>query len=231
MTTKRFFFAVLLLFVTLSGYAQQFGASAQALLYFQTPREYNITQTWQNNRVMRTGSTPAAGIRIEVNYILPGYTVPVSAYNGIGLTYIAPSTDSAVYHARLVNGGFMEIVGTQRTSMLNIGLRCGYEIPQEFNEFLLIHVGWGIQFSSVTVTNILPEQSTTFNYEKSDFESEDLELPKYRGAALELLAGGIYEFEKFSVIGQYSVIVRVMSDRPGLRHGLSVGVFVPFYSF
>jgi len=228
MITKRFVFALLLAVMTLSGYAQQFGVSAAGVLFFQPNRVFETS----NGRIINTGSSPSAGIRIEGNYIMHSPFFPVSAYNGIGVTFVAPSTDSAVYNTRLVNGGgSFEMVGLQKTSMLNIGLRFGYEIPQQFDDFLIIHAGFGFSFTKFTHTNIFPDLPSSA-YQQSDFESETFEPVVSRGASFEIIIGAVYEFEKFSLIGQYSLVKpwSGINEEP-FRHGPSVGIFLPLYRF
>lgn len=207
--------------------AQQLGVSAQGLISFQFQREIPY-----NNRIIKSGTAPAAGIRLEANYILPGYGFPVAAYNGLGVTYIAPVDDSAVFSAQLRNNGSrFDIASTQKTSVLSIGYRCGYEIPQDFNEFMLIHFGWGAAWTKYTTRNILPSQSPAFMYTESDFEPEDLGPIKSNGASIELLTGVVYEFEMFSVIGQYSALIPLSHSQgyPRIRHGLNVGLFYTLF--
>jgi hypothetical protein len=228
MITKRFVFALLLAVMTLSGYAQQFGVSAAGLVFFQPNRVFETN----NGRIINTGSSPAAGIRIEGNYILHSPFFPVSAYNGIGVTFVAPSTDSAVYNAQLKNGGGLELIGLQKSSMLNIGLRFGYEIPQQFDDFLIIHAGFGLSFTKITRTNIFPDDMASSAYQQSDFESETFDPVVSRGASFEILVGAVYEFEKFSLLGQYSFVKpwSGINEEP-FRHGPSVGIFIPLYRF
>lgn len=210
-------------------YGQQFGISGQALLWFQTPRTYEVQN---GNRTLRTGAAPAVGGRFELNYIVPGYSFPVSAYNGLGITFVTASEDSAVFNAEFKNYSWQsstEVIGTSKTSVLNIGLRCGYEIPQDFDEFLLLHYGWGLGWTEFRTRYFLPEQSATFNYTTSDFKEETFDPDVDRSVSLEILFGGIYEFEKISAIAQYSLLIPMGDyDRyggAGLRHGLNVGVF------
>lgn len=227
---KKIFLLLCLTSVTFCG-AQQFGVSVHGLMTFQLQREM---QALNSNRIIKSGIAPAPGIRLEGNYILPGFNFPVSAYNGLGVTYIAPVADSAVFTAQRKNyGGGLDIEATQKTSVLSIGFRCGYEIPQEFNDFLLIHFGWGIAWTKYTTRNILPEQSPTFNYTESDFEPEVFDPIKSNGVSLELLTGVVYEFENFSLIGQYSGLIPLSHSEgyPRIRHGLSVGFFYPLYRF
>ncbi len=211
-------------------HAQQFGFSAQALGFFQVAREYEYGYG-PNERIIRSGGSVSPGFRLEGNYILPGYFIPVSAYNGIGLTFIAPTADSCVFSARTTNNNNrLELAGTRKTSLLSIGFRCGYEIPQEFNDFLLLHAGWGVSWMRFTNQYILPEESATFPYQADDFESEAFEKTKNRAIGLEVTVGAVYEFEFFSALAQYSFIFPAAAanqDVVSMRHGLSVGVFYP----
>lgn len=230
---KRFLTLLGVYALTIATHAQQFGLSAQGLAFFQVPRQYEFG-TGQDERIIRTNSMPSAGFRIECNYILPGYSVPVSAYNGVGITYVAPKEDSCVYYARLDNGGGLAIAGTRKTSMLSIGFRCGYEIPQEFNDFLLLHVGWGMSWIRYSNRYILPDQSADFPFEASDFEGTTFDKTNSRAIGLELTAGAVYEFEYFSALAQYSFIFPAAASDENvvsMRHGISVGIFYPLYRF
>ncbi|HTF02815.1 MAG TPA: hypothetical protein VK826_02285, partial [Bacteroidia bacterium] len=53
-----------------------------------------------------------------------------------------------------------------------------------------------------------------------------------RGASFEIIIGAVYEFEKFSLIGQYSLVKpwSGINEEP-FRHGPSVGIFLPLYRF
>lgn len=213
--------------------AQQFGISAQGVVWMQRPQEIEI-DLGNTSRIMKTGVSPAVGFRVEGNYILPGFNIPVSGYNGVGLTYISPSTDSAFYYAESASGFGPQIgiLGTRKTSILSIGLRFGYEIPQEFNDFLLLHYGFGFSFTRFTTQNVLPEQSSTFQYTASDFKSETFDKVKDGGMGIEIMVGAVYEFESFSLFGQYSLMIPMVafdSDAIGLRHGPTVGLFYPLY--
>ena len=227
--------ALVLLACSASGlYAQQFGMSAQGVVWMQRPREIQIYMGFNNTRVMKTGVAAAPGFRLETNYILPGFSIPVSGYNGLGITYIAPSTDSAFYYGETASGfgADIPVVGTRRTSVLSIGLRFGYEIPQEFNDFLLLHYGFGFSFTRFTTQNVLPEQSTTFNYTSADFNPTTFEKVKDGGMGIEIMVGAVYEFESFSLFGQYSLMLPMVgfdSDEIGIRHGPTVGLFYPLY--
>lgn len=225
---KSFFIALAFVLVSTATFAQQFGLSAQGLVNFQKQRTYRFRN---EDREVKTGSGLATGLRMELNYILPGYSIPVSAYNGIGVTYLAPWTDSAVTTLRFKNYwmGNQEFALTQRISMLSIGFRCGYEFPQQFSDFLLIHYGWGFSWTQFKGRYVLPEQSSTFNYTEDDFETGTFDPVYSRGIGIEIILGGIYEFERFSLMGQYSGLLPLgnsgNTDVLRLRHGLTVGVF------
>ena len=219
--------------------AQQFGVSAQGVMHVRSAFDVNYSSNVGPNssRTIKNNMSFAPGIRIEANYILPGFSAPVSGYNGIGFSIIAPMVDSLVYTAKLRNNSwsnYVDILGTRKISMVNVGLRFGYEIPQTFNDFLLIHVGFGMGFTRVKEQLVLPEQTGTFQYTEADFEEGTFDPVKKGTLNLEILTGVVYEFENFSLIGQYSVNLypTLSSDGvPKFRHGPSVGVMVPFYRF
>jgi hypothetical protein len=221
-------------------HAQQFGVSAQAIMHVRSgyDMEYAMNNTWPNSsRTITNKMAFAPGIRVEANYILPGFSAPISGYNGVGFSIIAPMVDSLVYVAQLKNSSWtnsIDILGTRKISMFNIGLRFGYEIPQTFNDFLLIHIGFGFGYSRVKQQLVLPETSSTFQYTEDDFEDGTFDPIKNGTVNLEILGGVVYEFEKFSLIGQYSVNIYPTLDidnTPKLRHGPTLGVMVPFYRF
>ena len=220
--------------LAIMGFAQQFGFSGQGVLWMRRPHEVRVNPGSGGNRVIMTGIAPAVGIRLEGNYILPGYGFPVSGYNGIGVTWIAPSSDSAFYYAERSTGfgGPVSILGTEKTSILSIGIRFGYELPQDFNDFLLLHYGFGFGFTSFKSRYVLPEQSATFNYTMDDFKSETFEPRKARDFGIEFIVGAVYELEYVSIFGQYSLLLPVIgfnsNTSVGLRHGPSIGVFYPF---
>lgn len=229
-------------FFVLSGIAvsaQQFGVSAQGVLHMRSAFDVNYSSNVGPNgsRTIKNNMSFAPGIRIEANYILPGFSAPVSGYNGIGFSIIAPMVDSLVYTAKLRNSSwsnYIDILGTRKISMVNVGLRFGYEIPQTFNDFLLIHVGFGFGFTRVKEQLVLPEQSSTFQYTEADFEEGAFDPVKKGTLNLEIIAGMVYEFEKFSFFGQYSVNLYPTLSTDGVpkfRHGPSVGVMLPFYRF
>lgn len=232
---KKALITVAASFLCAFGFAQQFGISGQGVVWMQRPQEIEVNPGTSQERIIKTGLSPAMGFRFEANYILPGFNIPVSGYNGLGLTYIAPKEDSAFYYAQQASGfgGAIPIVGTRKTSIMSIGLRFGYEIPQEFNDFLLLHYGFGFSFTRFKTQNILPAQSATFNYTASDFNSEDFEPVKSGGMGIEIIVGALYEFESFSLFGQYSAMLPIAfrSDDIGLRHGPTVGLFYPLYRF
>lgn len=230
---KKVLFTLALACMGIIASAQQFGISGQGVLWMQRPQNIEVDMG-NTSRTIRTGISPAVGFRVEGNYILPGFNFPASGYNGIGLTYIAPVTDSAFYYAESASGlgADIGIVGTRKTSILSIGLRFGYEIPQEFNDFLLLHYGFGFSFTRFTTQNVLPDESSTFPFNASDFKSETFEKVKDGGMGIEIVVGAVYEFESFSLFGQYSVMLPVVafeSEQSGLRHGPSVGLFYPLY--
>lgn len=225
MRMKTFLVLLCMAMGTLQLAAQQAGLSAQGLLMFHKQRSYEMRNS---DRIVRSGPGAATGIRLELNYILPGYFIPVSGYNGLGVTILAPSVDSVVYAARLRQGSTLQIAGTARTSMTSIGFRCGYEFPQEISQFLLIHYGWGFAWTKYKSQRVLPAQSSTFNYTAADFNPQDLKRVVDGGGTVELLIGGVYELEKFSLMAQYSAIIPFMAYDSGvarLQHGLSAGIF------
>jgi hypothetical protein len=164
------------------------------------------------------------GFRAECLYLLPGFNAPATAYTAIGVGYLLPKTDSIVETLNRVSWGQEEVPMTQKTSQLNIGLRCGYEIPQS-NDFMILHFGWGLGYSRLTSLKQLPADLDPAVY-------QDVDYTPFRtsGIGIELLFGVTYELEHFHLIGQYSGMA-VMSGGLTIKHGITAGVFLPFKTF
>jgi hypothetical protein len=209
--------------------AQSFGVSAYGLGYMVKTPDQTVSN-YSSTRTLGHTSPFNPGFRVEMNYILPGFNIPISGFNGLGLSYFAPHTDSAVFLAPMANGYYTPtVIGTEKTSQMNIGLRFGYEIPQTFNDFLLIHFGWGMGFNRYKSQYILPEQSSTFNYTSADFDPETF-LPRKSGSfGMEVLGGVAYEFERSSLIGQYSFAFGLggSEEGHGYKHGITAGIYFP----
>ena len=208
--------------------AQTFGVSAYALAFIPNYPEIVVRNSQGDERVVGHLFPVSPGIRVEGNYILPGFSFPVSAFNGLGFSYYFPHEDSAYYRPVLLSGTTLDVLATRKVSSRQFNFRFGYEIPQTFNDFLLLHFGWGMGYMNSTTQNIIPEKSPVFNYELSDFEETSF-LPVRKGEfSIDILAGAVYEFEHLSVIGQYSVIAGINgASGARFRHGLTVGVFYP----
>jgi hypothetical protein len=210
--------------------AQALGFSAHAVSYF--PKYQDILVSGSSNRTVGHTGKFVPGISLEANYILPGFNFPVTGYNGIDFTYCFPVTDSAVLLLDRVNGSTLQKLGTNKIQFKHVGLRFGYEIPQTFNDFLLLHVGWGMGMMSAKTTPIIPERSTEFPFDPSDFTAESTESMKRRAATIEILFGGVYELEKISITGQYSFLYSFgVVGSSVYRHSFNVGVFVPLKRF
>ena len=231
---KKTIFTALILICALNNLkSQSFGASAYVLgTMVKNPDQ----STSYNGPTREIGhmSPFNPGFRLELNYILPGFNIPVSGFNGLGFSYYAPHSDSAVFMAPSANNYYtLDVLGTEKTSMYNIGLRFGYEIPQTFNDFLLIHFGWGMGYNHYKSQYVLPEQSSTFNYTAADFDPETF-VPRKSGAfEIELLTGVVYELERFSLVGQYSFSLELggFDGGHGYRHGLTAGIYFPLKRF
>ncbi|HET6992421.1 MAG TPA: hypothetical protein VFJ43_13895 [Bacteroidia bacterium] len=217
--------------------SQSLGVSGSFVGFFPKyrPIDYYNSNTYITRTIGHTGNF-SPGIRLEGNYILPGYSIPVSGFNGIGFTYFFPVIDSAVYTARLKNYGNLpvNILGTSRITYTQFSFRFAYEIPQSFNEFLLLNAGWGVGYMHYKKENILPEKTPAFNYEKSDFDESAFVPVKKGSAAIEILFGGTYEFEHFYIMAHYSLILDFGDDSENpvrYRHGLTAGIFYPLKRF
>ena len=199
--------------------AQSWGASAYAIgAFLNKPYE---------NYVIGHSSPFSPGIRIEGNYIVPGFTFPVSGFNGLSFSYYFPYQDSVEIMAPLKNWGTIFFPGKESTTAYNLGLRFAYEIPQTFNDFLMIHAGWGFDVALLRSHYVFPDKD--FNYSYDDFDPRTFKPCNYIGFEGELFVGVVYELEKFSLVGQYIGWpgVNSMTQRFTFRHGLSAGIYYP----
>jgi hypothetical protein len=182
-------------------------------------------------------SSFSPGVRVEANFLFPGHTIPSSGFNGLGFSYFFPHSDSAFFNGRLKNGYSVDVLGKQITTSYMISFRFGYEIPQSFNDFLMINFGWGFGFQHAKAHFALPEKSPTFNYDESDFDPDTFKPGVDAGPFFELLVGGTYEFEKFYVVAHYSAMIkfgnsfRYEQRYEKYRHGLTAGVYLPIHRF
>lgn len=231
--------AIVLLLSSLATYAQQLGVSGS--LVGIIPVYDNVQDYSGYNAPLHHINHFMPGIRVEGNYLLKGFNFPISGYNGIGFTFVAPTKDSASYDLFLKSGGDVNVRrGIQRSSMLNFALQFGYEIPQNFNDFLTIHIGWGGGALSSRTVNLVPEPSLFFQYDPSDFDSRSFEPLWDVTANVEVFTGVVYELEKFSLIAQYAFLYGfnrtafysnsgIMQSH--LRHQFSFGIFYTLKQF
>jgi hypothetical protein len=230
---KKIFFPLFAFFLLSSALcAQSLGVGVYALGFFPKPVDAIDQTIYSDPREMGHMPSFSPGIRGELNIMQVGMSPAKIGYLGLGVSYFFPHSDSAYYIAQLKTGHGVKILGTQKTTALDISMRIAYDIPQSFNDFLSLHLGLGIGMLRYTTTLELPEKSSTFNYEKSDFEEESFVTYPSGDVHLEVLAGGMYEFEKFYIVGQYSLIIGM--DRQfgrGNRHGITAGIYYPIKRF
>jgi hypothetical protein len=173
------------------------------------------------------------GIRLEGNYLLKGFNFPYTAFNGIGITYLFPIKDSVCMFLRTNRGSEIIKKGFERNSMLNFDFRFGYEIPQTFNDFLTIEVGWGGGIMTSQSKYLLPAKTTSFNYDEADFIPKTFKPYWDFTLSAEAFAGIVYELEKYSIIAQYSFQYGFIGVRSGnesildchIRNTVSIGIF------
>jgi hypothetical protein len=200
--------------------AQSWGMSAHALGFF-------LNKPYAPETI-RPSSPFSPGIRVEGNYIVPGFTFPISGFNGLGISYYLPYQDSVVILAPLKRGGYdLFIPGVQSTTAYNLDLRFAYEIPQTFNDFLMLHAGWGFDVALLRYHYVFPDKSTS--YTPDDFKEGTFDTYSSIGFEGEIFVGAVYELEKFSLVGQYIVCpgVNSMTQKFIFRHGLSAGIYYP----
>lgn len=196
--------------------AQSWGISAQALgVFLNNPYE---------SEVIGHSNPFSPGIRIEGNYIVPGFTFPISGFNGLSFSYYLPYQDSVEVVAPLKNWGILYFPGKESTTAYNLGLRFAYEIPQTFNDFLMIHAGWGFDVALLRSHYVLPDK-----YNADDFKPGTFKPNNYIGFEGEIFVGVAYELEKFSLVGQYIGWpgVNSMTEMFTFRHGFSAGIYYP----
>jgi hypothetical protein len=230
---KKIVFAFCISLIS-AGYigAQSFGVSAYALGFVVKNQDYVDNFTGPERII---GHMPAftPGVRVEMNFLVPGYGFPASGFNGLGISYFAPHSDSVIFNARLNNGYTIDdIIGIEKTTTFQIGFRFGYEFPQTFNDFLMINYGWGMGYQHTKKEYVLPDETARFPFTADDFEAETF-LPRNHGEfALELFVGAVYELEKFSLVGQYSFSTGIDSfEQHSYRHGLTAGIYYPLKTF
>ncbi len=170
---------------------------AQTSVGFSAAMSGYIPVYRQSYKVMHLGkyTTPIPAFRLEANLVM-------SSFSGIGVSFSLPVRDSVFVAGRRnyqLSGWRCESV----TRYFNFCFRFGYEIPQEYSDFLLIHAGFGFGFERQKIIY----QITDFDPSTDRFEDEDIdtESMKKRNGEMtpELFVGALYEFEKFSLFAQY----------------------------
>jgi hypothetical protein len=229
-------FGLILAFALSAGIlnAQSVGASAY-FLGFSVVNPDDFMTVGNGQRALGHMSSFSPGVRVEANFLVPALA---SGFNGLGFSYFFPHPDSAFFYGRLNNNNTgVDVLGKEVSTSYMISFRFGYQIPQSFNDFLMINVGWGFGFQHTKTWYELPEKSATFNYDKSDFDPATFEPGVDARPFFELLLGGTYEFEKFYVAAHYS-FMRKFSNSAGYehryekyRHGLTAGIYFPLYRF
>jgi hypothetical protein len=227
MTLKNFLLPFLLLCALHAPAQQAIGISGYGMIH--VPLKADVTYgSGSSRRDVGHTNNLALGVRLEATLIAPNSGAGNRCgFAGIGVAYFAPVEDSSVYTASM---GYnqMSLLATTRTSVVTYGVRFGYGIPQEFNEFLTLFVGGGLQLARIRKVNIFPETHPGFTYEQSDFEPEAFEPRKEQGAMIEFCAGGFYELEQFYLTAQYSFFYPVGSEMKSIgRHGLNLGICYP----
>ena len=228
--TYILFFSIMICATTLC--AQSFGFSASALGFFPTYPDVEV-QTGSRERILGHTSSFTPGVRFETNFMHVGTRPAMFGYTGLGVSYFFPHVDSAFYFAQLKTGPTIPVLATSKTTTTNISLRVAYDIPLQLNDFVTFHLGVGIGFIQNKTQFILPEKSNTFNYEQSEFVEKDFIPAKNGDVLMEALAGAMYEFEKFYVLGQYSMILGTSSypNQRAFRHGITAGIYYPLKRF
>ncbi len=221
--------AILSICISLSGNAQSAGMSAYLLTStIHYPNHSNHYSNSPRSMEKTIGFSP--GLRLEANLMTPERRVFHNS--AIGFSYYFPHRDSAFFYSNLVTDSAVRVFGTFKTSSIQVNIRSSYNLPFNF-EFLTLHVGIAYGLIQYKTQYFLPEKSASFNYQPSDFNEPKLMQRKSRGISTEVLAGGMYEFEKFYVMAQYVLIIETGGGmvEPPVRHSLHLGIYYPLKRF
>ncbi len=200
-------------------------AGINAALIGSTIHYPQLGNYYINPRPMGKTNGFSPGLRLEGNLMTPERKI--FNYNAIGVSYYFPRRDSTYYFLELTSDSALLVFGTFKTTSMQVSIKSAWNIPFHF-EFLTIHVGIGYGLARYKTQLVLPDKSDSFNYDKSDFRGYYFEPKKSYGSTTELLAGGLYEFEKFYILAQYSLIFETInSTEPAVRNGLHVGIYYP----
>lgn len=215
---------LLLLCFSIFSNAQSAGISAYLLgssIHYPQHRDNYASSP----RTMEKTNGFSPGLRLEANLMTPERRVFHNS--AIGFSYYFPHRDSTFYYSNLVSNSAVRVFGTFKTSSIQANIRSSYNLPFNF-EFLTIHVGIAYGLIQYKTQYFLPEKSASFNHEPSDFNEPRLIPQKSYGISTELLAGGLYEFEKFYLLAQYCLIFETANTiEPPVRHSLHLGIYYP----
>lgn len=226
------------LFVVFSAplFSQQLGVTGSVLAFI--PRYENLSYHYnpQNSQHLQHKKNIIwPGVRLELNHFETGRKFPFVSYLGFSITYLIPKLDSSSYYLRRTDGGELFVRrGVQRNSMFNFAFKLGLEIPQNLSDFLMIHICLGGGILSSRTMYLMPENTQYSTYNKEDF-AQDTFGPWWNATVnSELFAGAVYEFEKYSIVGQYSFLYGVNSLYgtgalldTRIRNQVSIGIFYP----
>jgi hypothetical protein len=229
-----FLFFLLIVF-SVPLFSQQLGVTASAVAFL--PRYDNRDEAYNPDYYyhIQHKNKVWPGLRLELNFLGRERRFPIASYRGFAITYLAPKQDSASFVLKYNSGSELWVRrGLQRSSMVNISLRVGFEIPQNFSDFLMIHIGLGAGILSSRTVYQLPEDTQYRTYDKADFVPETFGPHWNMTAGFEAFTGAVYEFEKFSLVAQYSFLYGLYGVRgrfglldTTIRNQVSVGIFYP----
>jgi hypothetical protein len=237
---KRSLLLFLLLSFSLPCFTQIKGVSGSLVLII--PEYDNWAHDFHeiNNRFyMHHENRYCTGARVEYNYMRDDgdRIYPFFAdYFGAGISYIFPFKDSASYVLQTTQGYPFEVNKAEvKNDMLNLGMHFGYKIPQEFNDFLSIFLGAGGGVLTSRATYPLPPPHGTYTYTREEFKPESFHSVRKFTANMEAFVLLNYEFERFSVMGQYSFLYSFTEARTNdsglldshIRSQVTLGIFYP----
>lgn len=159
------------------------------------------------------------GFQLDINYTVPDYGFPVSAYNNFRFGMYAIGIDTLKEPAN-----FGEDIYIRKSHIRDFALCFGYEIPDD-NDFFMGFLGWGMGVQT-TRSKILDAYNTVdpnaSNLDRSDTKS--------RGIIVELIGGGTYELQYFFLFGRYNLQANLLSSQSYVRslsHQFHFGVIIP----
>ncbi len=194
----------LLLFSVTNVFAQkQFGLSAMPVLMLPSAMVNNVV----------TKEPMKFGIRGDLLRTKLGIDRFQQAYIGLAFSYFPGSkADTAVLGIASNNTPDVIFRGTRKQSQVEGILKIGFEIPQRWNEFLTLNIGFGAGMGIGKTTYDLPGYDPQ-NYYLPVFQNQMMTqtngevINKGYGTLTGIFLSGFYELDKFYIFSQVDFIM------------------------